>query len=57
MFRSTSVSAIRILLPIGLVTVTAAAHGQFYKLNGVTISVGAMSPFDRLVCPVFFVPV
>jgi hypothetical protein len=47
MFRSTSVSAIRIMLPIGLILLTAAAHGQFYKLNGATISVGAMSPFDR----------
>ena len=47
MFRTFSIFTLRTMLPISLTLAAVSAQGQFYKLNGATVSVGAMSPFDR----------
>ncbi len=47
MSKATSLLSIRTLLPLTLTLAAVSAHGQFDRLKGATISVGAMSPFDR----------
>ncbi len=37
----------RTLIAAGIAMPALAAHGQFYKLHGAAISVGATGPFDR----------
>jgi hypothetical protein len=37
----------RYAMPLTLALCAASAHGQFYKLHGAAISVGATSPFTR----------
>ncbi len=47
MLNTTSFFRLRTMLPITVAFAAASAHGQFQGLKGASISVGAMSPFDR----------